>query len=216
MKSRFGARAAFVAALALAALPLRAQPLLPHGDPGQGRAVAERVCAACHGADGNNADPARPRLAGQSARYLYEQLLVFHNQGERRANGVMGAIAVNLSDAEMRNVAAWFSRQAVKETPPQVNVGADLLRRGEKIYRRGIVRSPTVPACASCHALSGAGLPPEFPRLAGQHEPYLVQQLENFRSGRRASNPNELMARVAHKLSDTEIAAVAAYIARMR
>jgi cytochrome c553 len=216
MKSRFGARAAFVASLALAALPLRGQPLLPQGDPAQGRAVAEHVCVACHGVDGNNADPARPRLAGQSARYLYEQLLVFHSQGERRANGVMGAIAVNLSDAEMRDVAAWFSRQPVQDTPPQVNVGADLLRRGEKIYRRGIVGSPSVPACASCHALSGAGLAPEFPRLAGQHEAYLVQQLDNFRSGRRTSNPNELMARVAHKLTDADIAAVAAYIARMR
>lgn len=63
--------------------------------------------------------------------------------------------------------------------------------------------------------LNGAGLPPEFPGLAGQHEQYVRSQLDEFRSGRRDSSPNQMMARVAHALSDRDIQAVAGYIARM-
>jgi len=214
MKVRVGCGGALVALLALTAAPAHAQ-LLPHGAAAEGGAGVQGVCSACHGADGNSVDPKVPKLAGQSAQYLYEQLLAFKAQGGRRASGVMGAMAVNLSDVEMRNTAAYFAEQLPKPTPLGAVVSKKVVARGESIYRQGISSSPAVPACASCHALSGAGLPPEFPRLAGQHAQYLVKQLDEFRSGRRASDPNRLMARVAHKLTDRDIDTVSQYVARL-
>jgi cytochrome c553 len=205
----------FVAWLLLAGTAVSAQ-LLPHGDRAQGEALAKNVCAACHGDDGNSVDPEYPKLAGQSARYLYDQLLAFKAQGHRRASGVMGAMAVNLTDVQMRDVSAYFAAQISRDTGPQsAPASPKLAAQGQSIYRQGIAGSSPVPACASCHALSGAGLPPEFPRLAGQHEQYLVKQLEQFRSDRRNSNPNQMMSMVAHKLSGADIKAVAGYIARM-
>jgi cytochrome c553 len=194
-----------------------AAQLLPHGDPGQGRALAQHVCAACHGVDGNSVDPQYPKLAGQYGRYLYDQLLAFKAQGHRRASGVMGAIAVDLSDAQMRDAATYYAAQIPRGTgAPHVPLTDRLLARGESIYRQGIGRDRAVPACASCHALSGNGLAPEFPRLAGQHARYVVKQLDEFRSERRNSNPNQMMSEVAHKLTDRDIRAVAGYIATMQ
>jgi len=188
--------------------------LMPGGDAARGRALAESVCAACHGTDGNSDDPRYPKLAGQGARYLVDQLRAFKDQGQRRASGVMGAMAVNLTQAEMRDVAAYFSGQIPRGTGTDASMSQRLLVQGQSIYRRGIAHEQ-VPACASCHALDGTGLPPEFPRLAGQHEAYLAAQLVDFRSERRNSNPNQMMSWIAHKLSDRDIQAVAGYIARM-
>jgi cytochrome c553 len=213
-----GVRIAFasLAASLLASVTAWAQ-LLPPGDPRQGQALAEQVCAACHGAGGYGVDPRFPKLAGQSARYLYDQLLAFKAQGHRRASGVMGAIAVDLTEAQMRDAAAYFAAQRPWRAAAQdVPLGQKVLARGQSIYREGIARDPGVPACASCHALSGAGLPPEFPRLAGQFDQYLVRQLDAFRSEQRNSNPNQMMSLVAHKLTDRDIEAVAGYIATMR
>ena len=202
---------------AMLAVTAASAQLMPNGDPVRGQALAKTECAACHQADGNSVDPSYPKLAGQSSRYLYDQLQAFKAQGHRRASGIMGAIAVNLADGEMRDAAAYFAGQLPRPGtagPPPIR--EQLLARGQSIYREGISGGRAVPACASCHALSGIGLPPEFPRLAGQHEEYLVKQLEEFRSDRRDSNPNRMMSQVAHKLSDRDIQAVAGYIARMK
>ena len=188
----------------------------PPGDAAQATRMVEQVCAACHGADGNSTDPAYPKLAGQGAFYLYEQLRNFKAQGHRRASGVMGAMAVDLTNEDMRNLAAYFSQQVLKPTAPaSESVDEKLLSRGETIYRRGIA-ARRLPACASCHGTKGAGLPPEFPRLGGQHSQYLVRQLDEFQSGSRASNPNQMMGIVAHKLTHREIDAVSQYIERLR
>ena len=113
--------------------------LLPHGDRAQGEALAKNVCAACHRADGNSVDPDYPKLAGQSARYLYDQLLAFKAQGHRRASGVMGAMAVNLTDVQMRDVSAYFAAQLPRDTGPQnAPASPKLAAQGQSIYRQGI------------------------------------------------------------------------------
>lgn len=170
--------------------------------------VVTQVCAACHGRDGNSVDPNVPSLAGQGAAYLERQLLAFRTQ---RRTGVMSGIAVGLGDADMRAAAAWFAQQVAQPNPdPRPDSAA--LRQGATIYRRGI-HMKNVPACASCHALDGSGLPSEFPRLAGQSTHYLEGQLRAFRSDSRLSNPNAMMRRISARLSDDEIDAVAQYIA---
>jgi cytochrome c553 len=170
--------------------------------------IVVQVCAACHGRDGNSVDPNVPSLAGQVAPYLERQLTAFQSQ---RRTGVMSGVAMGLSEADMRAAAAWFAKQTVQANrDPSPDSAA--LRQGAAIYLHGIA-DKHVPACASCHALRGGGLPPEFPRLAGQHAKYLEAQLRAFRSDSRLSNPNAMMRGVSARLSDSEIDAVAQYIA---
>ena len=170
--------------------------------------VVTHVCAACHGRDGNSVDPDVPSLAGQGAPYLERQLIAFKTQ---RRTGVMSGIAVGLSDEDMHVAADWFAQQVALPNPdPRPDSAA--LRQGAAIYRHGI-DTKNVPACASCHAMNGSGLPPEFPRLAGQHTNYLEAQLRAFRSDSRLSNPNAMMRDISGRLSDQEIDAVAQYIA---
>lgn len=199
------------AAMAAAASSTAPNPSAAAARTSPGRqppAIVSQLCAACHGRDGNSVDRQVPSLAGQVERYLRRQLLAFKAQ---RRTGVMGGVASGLSAADMRTASAWFAQQTAHANADPWPDSATL-RRGAAIYRHG-VQSDHVPACASCHALDGHGLPPEFPRLAGQHAPYLAAQLRAFRSGDRLSNPNAMMRRIAARLSDRDIDAVARYIA---
>lgn len=77
-------------------------------DLAKGREKADQVCAACHGKDGNTpVDPSYPRLAGQSADYLYQALVAYKN--DSRKNPIMGAMAKPLTKAEMQDLAAYFA-----------------------------------------------------------------------------------------------------------
>jgi cytochrome c553 len=180
------------------------------GDAAKARPIADSVCAACHGADGNSPIPANPSLAGQHPRYLYKQLTDF--KAGRRKNAVMSAMVVNLSDDDLRNLAAYFAAQ--KPTPGTAKDRA-LVAAGQRLYRGG--NSETgVPACSGCHSPNGAGIPAQYPRLAGQHGDYTVSQLQSFRSGDRDNDPNAMMRMIAGRLSDKDMAAVAQYLSGLR
>jgi cytochrome c553 len=173
------------------------------------QAVAN-VCAACHGIDGNSVITANPKLAGQHAEYLYKQLTNFKS-GDR-ANAVMSGMASMLSDADMRAIAEYFSKQTLNLGQAKTNGRGSL---GEKIYRAG-VQANGVPACASCHGPSGDGLPVKYPRLGGQHTEYILDQLREFRLGARANDEAKVMRTIAAKLTDQEMEAVADYIQGLR
>ena len=196
---------AFVAPIAVHAQP--AQPAKP--DLQKGGQIAEQVCAACHGADGNSGTPANPKLAQQHADYLVKQLQDFKvAEGEKtaeRPSAVMAGFAATLSEADMRNVAAFY---ASKQAKPGKSKSPSTTALGMKIWRGGIAEK-SVPACAGCHGPAGAGIPAQYPRLAGQHAEYVQSQLESFRSGKRANSPQ--MNTIAARLSDAEIAAVSDY-----
>lgn len=185
------------------------------GDPGKAQPIVTQVCAACHGADGNSTLPVNPRLAGQHPEYLLKQLMNFKSQGGKpadRANAVMGGMAAPLSAQDMGNLAAYFASQKPK---PGAARDPDLAKLGQSIYRGGIM-AKGVAACASCHSPNGAGIPSQFPRLAGQHAEYVAAQLKTFRSGDRTNDPNSMMRTIAAKLSDREISAVSDYVAGLR
>lgn len=177
-------------------------------DLSKGGAIAAQVCAACHAPDGNAIGNSYPKLAGQHADYLVKQLESFKS-GER-ANPIMGPYAAALSDADMRNVAAYFAGQPEKPSAAQ---SASLVAQGEKIYRGG-VGERGIPACASCHGPNGAGIPVQYPRVSGQWAEYAQAQLEAFRSGTRKTNA--AMSTIASRMSDGEIKAVSDYIAGLR
>lgn len=172
--------------------------------------IATQVCAACHAADGNSTSPANPVLAGQIADYTAKQLMNF--KGGERKNAVMTAMAAGLSPADMKALGAHFAGQQPKSRAAK---DAALVQQGQSIYRGGIP-SKGVPACTSCHSPHGAGMPAQFPRLAGQYPEYTIAQLQAFRSGERANDPNKMMRMVAVKLTDQEMKAVAEYVAGLR
>jgi len=184
-------------------------------DPAKARPIVQQVCAACHANDGNSTQPANPVLAGQHADYTVKQLLNFKPQGGKpaeRSNPVMAAMVATLAPDDMRNLAAYFGDQAPK---PRAARDAALAKLGQAIYRGGIL-SKKVAACSACHGPNGAGMPAQFPRLAGQFPEYTAAQLRSFRAGERANDANGMMRAIADKLSDREIAAVAEYIAGLR
>jgi cytochrome c553 len=185
------------------------------GDPAKAQQVVTQVCVACHAADGNSTIPANPSLAGQHPEYTYKQLRNFKSQDGKpaeRVNGVMAGMVANLSGDDMKNLAAYF---AIQKAKPRVARDAALAKQGEAIYRGGIM-AKGVAACASCHAPNGAGMPAQFPRVAGQHAEYTVAQLTAFRAGQRANDAAQMMRGVAAKMNDQEIKAVAEYIAGLR
>jgi cytochrome c553 len=176
------------------------------GDPAKGQAIVGKVCAACHGFDGNSFLPANPSLAGQHEEYLLKQLTEFKSGA--RSNPVMAGMVANLSADDMRNLAAYYASQ----TPKQMGAkDKDLVAQGRKLYRGGNA-AIGVAACAGCHSPNGAGIPAQFPRLASQHADYVAVQLKAFRAGDRANDPNQMMRSTAVKLTDKEIAALAEYI----
>lgn len=198
-----------VLALALSSLAYAAEPA-PAAKPdlAKGQATSTNVCGACHAADGSRGAPANPILAGQHAEYIVKQLGEF--KSGKRDNPIMKGMAATLSDADMVNVAAFYAGKSAK---PGFAKNKDLVTLGEKIYRGGIA-DRSIPACAGCHSPNGAGIPAQYPRLAGQHADYTEAQLVAFRGGARNNSPQ--MTGVAAKMNDREIKAVADYIAGLR
>lgn len=177
-------------------------------DLAKGQAIATQVCAACHTADGSRGSPANPIIAGQHPAYLEKQLREF--KSGQRNNAIMKGFAAALSDDDMRNVAAFY---AGKQAKPGFAKNKDTVELGERIWRGGIP-DRQIAACAGCHSPTGAGIPTQYPRLAGQHADYTEAQLVAFRQGTRANSP--MMVGVAAKMNDREIKAVSDFIAGLR
>jgi len=183
-------------------------------DLAKGKATAAAVCAACHMPDGNSMIPQNPILAGQHAAYIEKQLHNFRLKAgakePERNNAIMLGFASMLSEEDMRNLGGFYAAQTAK---PASAKRKELVAAGQRIYTAGITEKG-VPACAGCHGPNGAGIPAQYPRLAGQHPEYTESTLNGFRQGQR-KNSAQMMA-IAAKMSDTDVAAVSEYIASMR
>jgi cytochrome c553 len=164
------------------------------------------ACETCHGAAGDAPIPGMmaPKLAGLDARYIAKELHDF--KYGRRTFDAMNTLAQGLSEADIQADAEYFGAQA--RTVDEVT-DKPLAERGEAIIKHGI-RDQTVPACANCHndGLTGTF---RYPRLAGQKPDYVITQLTHFKSGER-HNDFGYMSRVAMRLTDEQIKAVAEYI----
>ncbi|MGD8925375.1 MAG: c-type cytochrome [Thioalkalispiraceae bacterium] len=197
-----------VVSIALLAL---AVPVFAAGNADAGHSKSQ-VCAGCHNADGNASIPNYPKLAGQHASYLVKQLQAF--KSNKRKDPIMNGQVANLSQQDMEDLAAYFSKQKTS-----IGAATDKKKRefGERIYRGGI-ENKGVAACMGCHSPDGAGNPPaKFPSLRGQNEAYVVKSLKDYRDAKiRAFDPQDdsgkIMHDVAKRMSDAEMAAVAHYI----
>jgi cytochrome c553 len=202
-------RAIWAGLLSVLALHCLAEENAVRGDAAKGQAAAA-VCAACHGADGNSVVPLNPNLAGQHARYLDKQLQNFKS-GERK-NEIMKSMVAALSSQDMANLAAYYAAKAPR---PGVARSQELADVGKKLYRGGDIAAG-LPACMACHGPDGAGIPAQFPRLAGQFKEYTLAQLKNFRSGERANDSANMMQSIAARLNDRQIEALAEYVSGLQ
>lgn len=193
-----------VAKTAVKADPARGEVLFNTGDAARG----VLACIACHGAAGNSSIVENPKLAGQHDAYIHKQLLDFKTPG--RNNPIMTGIAKALTEQDIADLAAYLAKQ--KPSPGAAKNPATV-ELGKKIYRGGIAEK-NVPACAACHSANGAGIPAQFPRLAGQHQAYIATELTKFRSGARKNS--EQMSQIASRMSDAEIQAVSDYVAGLK
>lgn len=204
---------AFVLALTMVVLPAFAADKVTKApaEPTEAKdkpQIAQNVCAACHGADGNSSISLNPKLAGQHPEYLLKQLTNF-KEG-KRANAVMAGMVANLTKEDMQDLAKYYAEQKQTLGKAKSNGVGSL---GEKIYRGGNAASG-VPACAACHGANGAGIPKQYPRVAGQHADYTLQQLRTLRTAERANAP--MMMTIAAKMTDAEMQAVADYMQGLR
>ena len=90
-----------------------------------------------------------------------------------------------------------------------------LAEQGEKLYRGGNLET-SVPACSSCHSPNGVGIPPNYPRIAGQHAEYILAQLRAFRTEERTKDPNNVMHMIASRMSEREMRAVSEFLYGLR
>ena len=182
--------------------------------PSMAAPSAERLqlCASCHGVNGNSTTAENPKLAGLQARYASQQMKDF--KSGKRASSVMAAIMAGIDDAEIELIATYFHEQKPDLAPPLKPADPKLVAQGKEIYFEGIVGS-AVPACSSCHTDTGKGTN-RYPRLAGQHNLYLVQQMLAYKTGARKNDDRELMRAVASRMTEPEIRAVSEFIQTLK
>ncbi len=202
------------AAVALIAV-LLAPSIFAEGNAEVGKAKTV-VCSACHGADGNSATGAFPKLAGLGEKYLSKQMQDIKS-GDRTVAEMTGMLTA-YTDQDIANVAAYYSSQTRQLAGAEEN--SKQLTLGEKIYRAGNLETG-VAACTGCHSPSGNGnAPAGYPALGGQHSQYIAKQLRAFRTGAhdaddpaaRKNDSSKMMRGVTAQLNDQEINALANYI----
>ncbi|NOZ55083.1 MAG: cytochrome c4 [Gammaproteobacteria bacterium] len=199
----------FIVVSSLLITPLA--PAASIGDASAGKVKSES-CQGCHGIDGNSLSPEWPHLANQHAPYLIKQVKNFQ-QGSR-INETMNAIVDGLSEQDIADMAAYFAAQKIQ--PSNQSADSTKIQAGRKIYKGGNIYSG-FPACASCHGPNGVGnRPANFPNLAGQQQQYLIKTLNDFKSGSRNNDYNEIMRKIAAKMTASEITSVAVYITSLR
>ncbi len=194
-----------------------ANPAIATGDAEKGKEIAAGICAGCHNADGNSIIPNNPILAGQYAEYTAKQLNDFKPNDDKpakRENPVMVAMVANLSGDDMENLAAYYAQQDSQAGITNKN-DASVLELGKKLYLSGNLEN-AVPACSSCHSVTGQGIPPHYPRLKGQHATYTYSQLQAFRHSTRNNDLNSSMQTVVSRMSVQEMKAVSEYISTLR
>ena len=214
-------RAVLLAVLATSALALA--PTAVRADNSAAATAGEAkaaVCTACHGVNGNSVNPEWPNLAGQGSAYIKEQLRLF--RAGHRNNLVMYPLAVALTDDDIRDLAAYYSRQ----TPTGLEADPATVKAGEALYRGGD-RARNIPSCASCHGPRGVGMTTAgYPTLRGQHATYTIKALNDYATEQRYVDVNtgektrsrngHMMTSIAKRLTDEDKAALASYIQGLR
>ena len=170
--------------------------------------IVAESCAGCHGQDGNSVVPGFPKLAGQQKVYLLREMMDY-KEGRRQSEVMVPALA-QLSEEDMSNLAAYF---AAKAPSPGALAHPERLALGKRVFLEGNTKTG-VPSCDGCHEENGEGSK-KFPRVAGQHTEYALEQLAQYASGKR-SNGVKVMRTIAERLSKEEAEAVVEYMSSLK
>ena len=191
-------RCSKTAARATAAVFVFAMPLtFAHAGLEEGREKAQ-ICAACHGIGGNSLTPAIPSLAGQPRQFIVTALFMFREG--RRVNDQMTPFVEKLSNADLNDLALYFSSQ--KLAAPKRQADAAVVAKGKEVTERN--------NCVACHTATLVGQQ-HIPRLAGQHKDYLLEQLKGFKASKRADYDGT-MTSAAQALTAEELEPLAEYL----
>ena len=167
-----------------------------------------KLCAACHGAEGISTHSSWPNLAGQHPAYLLKQLKDYKQN--LRHSKLMARALTPLPEEEMHDLALYYAKMAKSQKRP-----APPSKKGQNLYQRGDL-SRRIIACTTCHGPAGKGnAQAGFPVLTGQNTLYTMEQLQAFKSRRRANDLGGVMQSICSNLSDEEIQALAGYIAHL-
>jgi cytochrome c553 len=164
------------------------------------------TCGTCHGVNGRSVSPTFPNLAGQQASYIEAQLKAFKDQSraDPDAQAYMWGMASQLNDTTITALAGYFAAQPAA---PGRGGNSTLIAQGKRLFEEG-VPARQIPPCASCHGAHAEGLA-VFPRLAGQHAPYLLKQLIVIQSVLRTA---PVMHGVIKDLTKDQMLALVAYL----
>ena len=169
-------------------------------DAEAGRAKS-KVCAACHGIDGNAKIPGTPSLAGQPTMFTHWQLIKFRDG--RRQDKQMSPFAAKLTDEDMADLAAFYAAQTPTQRPAKLD--PQKVEDGKK--------AAVFYQCTSCHRQNLAGHE-QIPRLAGQDFAYLRKLLHGFKD-KTASDLDGTMTMAAVPLSEEDIEVLVHFLASL-
>ena len=176
------------------------QPAKPSAaDIAAGKAIAERQCNACHGLDGRGMGPAIPTLAGQPDAYLLAAITEYLDG--RRSHAALRAILAGLSDADTRNVAAYYASLPPIDATSRPNV---------QPFFPYEVGTKLAVACTPCHGPDGNSKMPGTPSLAGQQPRYFANAVHEYLNGARGTSPMHMLVR---DMRPVDVESVALYFA---
>jgi cytochrome c553 len=181
------------------------------------------ICAMCHNVNGISRMAKFPKLAGQKAAYIEQQIMAFREGRRYNDHGQMQSIVGEIVQEEVAHIAAYFS--SLPQDSVLVNTEIDegegqtqKLNKGQSLFEVG---REGLAACADCHANKSSNAP----WLDGQHRQYLEKQIHDFYAGDREADCSIAKSKIALQskqltsmsgwLNDAEIEALAVYLSTL-
>ncbi|ARJ67502.1 cytochrome C4 precursor [Magnetospirillum sp. ME-1] len=171
---------------------------------------ADKGCAACHGEDAKTPlQEGFPKLAGQSAEYMLNQMKDIKAGARTNGQSVdsMKPIVEDMAEADMKAVADYLA--SLKEAPAAAAAApAGAPHPGKTLFM--------TKTCVACHGKDGKKPLPGYPMIAGQDKAYILAQTKDIKTGARANGKANAMQPVMHLVNDDEIAQIADYLSTVK
>ena len=195
-------RAYFVRISALAAAALIASAIFQPAWAGveEGKVKAQ-TCTGCHGPGGNSAIPTIPSLSGQPKQFIVSALFQFREG--KRVNAQMSPVVAGLSNADLNDLAAYFSAQTIVVAPASASSSNVVAGMQLSVQNN----------CVACHTANLMGQQ-HIPRIAGLHKDYLRAQLLSFKASKRGEMDG-VMTSASQALTVQDIDILADYISEL-
>ena len=198
-------------------LPAAAQDAKP-GDAGAG-AMKIAMCIGCHNIPRYQASFPEvykvPKIAGQNEKYIVAALTEYR-KGDRK-HPTMRAIAASLSDQDIADVAAFYSKLGMERAATAAAPAGSAAAPAEQPSAQ-VAKLLAQANCASCHGANfNAPIDPSYPKLAGQYADYLYIALKAYQTDKNphVGRNNAIMSGMARQYTHAELKQLAAYFASL-